>query len=108
MPENDNFMKRMPSVPRGIGEIKDNDVRVRLMGTIIDRSDSGIVLDDGSGKINVSLENTEGLAMNQFVRVFGRVIPMEGGSELQGEIVQPAQSLDIELLKKSNNVVKSL
>ena len=34
------------------------------------------------------------------VRVFGRVIPVENGFEMQGEIVQDMSQLDIELHRK--------
>lgn len=102
----DDIRRRLPSVPRKASEIAQDDVRVSVTGIILDVSDSGIALDDGTGKINISLENRQGLAANQMVRVFGRVIPAEGGIELQGEIVQPMDRLDPELLKKAEILVK--
>jgi hypothetical protein len=100
MPEEGQDMRRrLPSVFRRVNGIKPDDMRVSLIGTVIDKADDGIVLDDGTGKIDISLAEPVKFEPRSLVRVLGRVIPMEGGFQLQGEIVQDMTGLDLELLK---------
>jgi hypothetical protein len=94
------FQRRLPAKTRKISEIKPEDIRVAVTGTIIGRQGSIIVLDDGSGKVNASFEEPIKFNENQLVRIFGRVMPLEQGVELQGEIIQDMQGLDLELKKK--------
>ena len=100
----EDFQRRLPSVERGISEIKAEDIRISVLGTVIDKKEDGdsvrIALDDGSGKIDVGFESAVKVAVNQFVRVFGRVIPIENGFELQGEVVQDMGKLDAGLWKR--------
>ncbi len=99
-----DFRRRLPSVFRRVSDIQQDDMRVSLIGTVIDRAEDGIVLDDGTGKIDVTLEGPAADISN-LVRVFGRVIPMEGGFQLQGELVQNMTGLDLELLKKVESII---
>lgn len=100
MPE--DFQRRLPSKQREIAEIKTGDIRISLIGTILDKDKEGmnLILDDGTGKIDVNFESEIKFEVNQLVRVFGRVIPIENGFELQGEIIQDMSKLDMGLLKK--------
>ena len=95
-----DFRRRLPSVFRQVCDIRPGDIRVSVIGTVIDKAEDGIVLDDGSGKIDITLTEPFEAELNGLVRVFGRVIPMEGGFQLQGEIVQNMKGLDLELLKR--------
>lgn len=99
MPE--DFQRRLPSVERQVAGIRPEDIRVSVIGTVIDRDAEGraFVMDDGTGKVAVALEAPAELKLHQLVRVFGRVIPLEQGVELQGEIVQDMSRLDPDLLK---------
>ncbi len=94
-----DFRRRLPSVFRRVSDIRPGDIRVSVIGTVIDKAEDGIVLDDGSGKIDITLVEPFEAELNGLVRVFGRVIPMEGGFQLQGEIVQNMKGLDLKLLK---------
>ena len=94
-----DFRRRLPSVFRRVKEIKPDDMRISVIGTVIDRAEDGIVLDDGTGKIDVTLDGPPGIESGSLARVFGRVIHIEGGFQLQGEIVQDMTGLDLELLK---------
>ena len=96
--------RRLPSVFRRVSEIKPDDIRVSLIGTVIDKADDGIVLDDGTGKVDITLTEPAGVEARALVRVFGRVIPMEGGVQIQGEFVQDMKGLDLELLRKVEQV----
>jgi hypothetical protein len=95
-----DFRRRLPSVYRQVSEIKPEDMRVSVIGTVIDKAEDGLVLDDGTGKIDITFAGPLEADVNGLVRVFGRVIPMEEGFQLQGEIIQDMTGLDLELLKK--------
>ena len=97
----DGFVKRrIPSVDRRISDIMAEDIRVSVIGTVIDKQDDSIMLDDGTGKISIGFDNAVDVETDQIVRVFGRVMPIESGFELQGEIVQDMRGLDREMLKR--------
>ena len=94
------FQRRLPAKARKISDIKPEDIRVGITGTIIGKQGNVIVLDDGSGKVNASFEEPIKFGENQLVRVFGRVMPLESGVEIQGEIIQDMKGLDLELKKR--------
>jgi len=98
------FQRRMPSVERKISGIKPEDIRVRVMGTVIDKQGNKLVIDDSTGKIEAVFEEPVNTELNKMVRVFGRVIPIEDGFELQGEIIQDMSQLDLELHKKLEGI----
>ncbi|MFQ5648041.1 MAG: replication protein RepA [Candidatus Aenigmatarchaeota archaeon] len=100
MPEGSDFQRRMPAIERRIADIKPEDIRVRVTGTVVGLEDGRIALDDGTGKVEVALEGPVEAEANRLVRVLGRVISSEDGLELQGEVVQDMSGLDLELLKK--------
>jgi uncharacterized protein YdeI (BOF family) len=105
----EGFVKRrIPSVERRISDIMAEDMRVSLVGTIIDKQEDSIILDDGTGKITIGFDNPVDMETDQIVRVFGRVIPIEQGFELQGEIIQDMRGIDRELLKKLRELQPSL
>ena len=104
------FQQRMlPSVDRKVSEIKEDDIRVRVLGTVVDKADNTVVVDDGTGKITATFDEPvkAGLAEpKQLVRVFGRVINTADGLELQGEVVQDMSGLDVELYKRISKALK--
>lgn len=102
--ENDRVRRRMPSLERRVSELQSGDMRVSLIGTVIDKQETRIVLDDGSGKVNVNFESPPEVKPNQFVRVFGRAIQAGNGLEIEGEIIQDMERLDKDLYKKVNSL----
>ena len=101
-------IRRVPSVFRNIADIKPEDIRISIVGTIVGKEGDFIVIDDGTGQINVSFDREVDFSPNQLVRVMGRIIPVEGGFELQGEIIQDMSKLDIELFKKVNSITVNM
>lgn len=97
MPE---YQRRLPSMEREIAGIRPGDIRVSVIGTVIDMDGDRLVIDDGTGKIDVSSEKPIKSEVNQMVRVFGRVIPLEGGFELQAEVIQDMSGLDLGLFRE--------
>ena len=96
--------RRMPAIPRKISDINpEKDIRVRLLGRVIDKSDNTIIIDDGSGKAEIIVENEsdfERLNINDVLRIFTRVLPLETGYELRSEIIHDMNKLDLDLYKK--------
>ncbi len=95
--------RRLPALSRKISEINpESDVRVRLIGKVIDKQDGTIVLDDGTGTANITTEteNYDRVDVGDEMRVFARVIPLEDNYELRGEIFQSMENVDIDLYKK--------
>ncbi|RLJ08557.1 MAG: replication protein RepA [Candidatus Aenigmatarchaeota archaeon] len=100
--------KRASAVDRKISEIKPTDTRVRILGTVIDKQEDKIVVDDGSGKIEIGFDEPVNAEINQFVRIFGRVMPVENGTELQGEIIQDMSKIDRGILAKIEEIKQKL
>jgi hypothetical protein len=98
MPENQ--YKRLPAMHKQITDINaEKDIRVRILGRVIDKQDGMIVIDDGSGTAEVIGENLTA-GVDDTVRVFARVIPLEDGFELRAEILQDMNALDLNLFRK--------
>ena len=106
MPEFQDFQKRMPSVDRTISGIRPEDIRVAVIGTVIDSQEKRVVIDDGTGKLAVSFEEPVKAENAKLVRVLGRVIPMDSGVELQGDVFQPMDGMDMGLKKSVDELVK--
>lgn len=102
--ENDRIKRRVPSVTRRISELDAKDMRVSIIGTVVDIQGSNMVMDDGSGRVNVRFESPPDAGPNQLVRVFGRVVPIGDGVEIEGEIIQDMTRLDKDLYKKINSL----
>ncbi|HLD39470.1 MAG TPA: hypothetical protein VJB05_04120 [archaeon] len=91
--------RRLAASPRKITEINpEKDVRIRIFGRVIDKSDGTIVVDDGSSTAQIVTDVT--CEIDDMVIVFCRVLPLEDGYELRGEIIQNRNNLDMGLYKK--------
>jgi hypothetical protein len=93
--------RRMPAHEKRISEISKEDVRIRLVGTVIDCNDNVVVLDDGTGKITAVFRDPVGVETGRTVRIFGRVMPAEDGFEIEGEFLQDMSSVDLTLYRKT-------
>jgi len=107
MPEQ---QRRAAAVPKDISEINPkDDIRVRIVGTVISKGEDSINIDDGSGTVEAFLkeEDLEELEENQRVRVLGRVLPTPDSFEIQGELVQNFDEIDPELRDRVKKVVNT-
>jgi len=108
MPENqggsEDFKRRLPSVMKDIGEIKPEDLRISVIGTIIDQQQDSMVLDDGTGKVLIRFDSPFETEMNKMIRVLGKVVPLDDGIELHGEFIQDMSGLDLELLNRVKRI----
>ena len=96
------FRRRKPAVERKIGEIRDDDTRVSLIGKAfkVDKLDYTFWLDDGTGVILVESEDNVLPEEGQVVRVIGRVIRDEGGMHIFGEVLQDFSNADLRALEE--------
>ncbi|MFB6088610.1 MAG: OB-fold nucleic acid binding domain-containing protein [Candidatus Aenigmatarchaeota archaeon] len=92
-----------------IEDIDEDDIRVSIIGTLVSVEDDTIVVDDGSGNLEVSLlemENPaqlENLETGQIVRVVGK---LGRGDELEmrGEAVQDFSKFDLKIYEKAKKL----
>ena len=96
------FRRRKPAVERKIGEIKEDDTRVSLIGKAfkVDKMDYTFWLDDGTGVILIESEENVLPENGQIVRVIGRVIRNEEGTHIYGEVIQDFSSADLDALEE--------
>lgn len=91
--------RRLPAILKRVTNINpEKDVRVRILGRVIDKADGTIVVDDGSSTAQIVTDAQ--CEVDDMVCVFARVLPLEDGYELRGEIVQNKNSMDMALYKK--------
>ena len=98
--------RRLPAARRKITDISpEKDIRVRILGKVIDKSDDVIVVDDGSGKADIITADLDvNINVNDTVQVFTRVLPLEDGYELRAEIIQDMSKVDMDLYKKVEGI----
>lgn len=106
-PKSNGLKKRLPAKERLISEVLPNDIRVRILGTVIDKSEDSIILDDGSGRLEI-LTEVQSAEAGKMVRVVTRILPMTGGFEARAECVQDMTGFDVELYRRARDVAKNI
>lgn len=103
----EKFLKRLPAVEKTISDINPkSDIRVRITGTVIDSKENSIIIDDGSGKVEVLFESQPAYAREgQFIRVITRILPMVSGYECKGEVIQNMENFDLNLYKDAKKII---
>ncbi len=112
IPKTDNkqangLKKRLPAKEKLISEIAPNDIRVRVLGTVIDRNENSIFVDDGSGRLEILAEG-QSWEMGKMVRVVTRVLPITGGFEARVECVQNMEGFDVDLYRRAREIAKTV
>jgi hypothetical protein len=104
------FRRRKPAVERKIGEIREDDTRVSLIGKAfkVDKMDYTFWLDDGTGVILIESEENILPENGQIVRVIGRVIRNEEGTHIYGEVIQDFSDADLEALEEIRELEKKI
>lgn len=95
--------------PRRISEIKTADEQVQVVGLVVDKKESVLVLDDGSGRLNVLFEDptlVEDLEVGSKVRVFGTPLNVAETHEIHAEIIQRLDDLDLDLYREVMHEVR--
>ena len=100
--------RRLPSVEKSIADIlPESDVRVRLIGTVIDNTPNSVVIDDGTGKVEVYFGEETDVKQDQRVRIITRILPQIDGFECRGEAIQSLEGFNLNLYKKAREIVKN-
>lgn len=107
IPKSNGIKKRLPAKERLISEILPNDIRVRILGTVIDRGENSIVMDDGSGRLEIVTDG-QSAETGKMVRVVTRVLPLMEGFEARAECMQDMAGFDVELYRRARDVAKNV
>jgi len=99
-------------VERTIAEIEDTDFRVRVTGTVVDKSaeTQSVMLDDGTGRAVVFFPDTaqfEEAEEGRLYRVFGKVQKHEN-IEIEAELIQDMSRLDMNLFEQVKYYIEKL
>lgn len=101
--------RRVPAIERKISDIQpEMDVRVRLTGTVIDTSPGSLLLDDGTGKIEILFDEPFHAIEGNMVKIIARILPLIDGFECRGECLQHLNGFDLKLYKKAKEVIKNI
>ena len=90
--------RRFPTVEKKIGDITMEDSRVSFIGTLVDKEEGKIAVDDGSGSIEILFEEEiiKNFKTGNVVRIIGKV--SEG--LVNGEAIQDFSKFNIDLYKE--------
>jgi len=98
MPFRNHYVKR--KIPEINPEI---DLKVKILGFVVDKKENTLMVDDGSGKVSVFVDEAsllDNVNINQLIRVFGSTLPTEDGFEIKVDAIQDLSNLNINLYKK--------
>jgi len=79
------------------------DFKVSVSGSIVNLSEGGFLMGDGTGEVYVNISGMENPAVKNekdLVRVMGRIMPYENGFEIQADIIQDLNGADMGALKR--------
>ncbi len=108
--------QRRPSIEKAISEISENDFRVRILGNVVSLDDEKkeCVIDDGTGEALAFFESSEQIESLETVtlaRMIGKIRKNRDDAHKPGidvEIVRDMDMIDLELLKRTNDVIEKL
>lgn len=81
-----------------IREITPEDKKISISGSIINKEDNLVLIDDSTGVIAVNINTS--LNVKTFVRVFGYLIRNNNDFQLQGQIIQDLGNVNRTLYNK--------
>lgn len=112
MAEEKKERKKVPvAKEKEITEIKKDDARVRITGTVVAKNENAnsIELDDGTDRVTILLQSEsrfEEVKTEDFVRVIGSVLAFNEGFEIKADVIQDFSEIDKELYKQVKSVLK--
>lgn len=92
--------KRSAAVRRQISKIdKAKDIRVRIIGKVVDKYNDSVLLQDETGSREVKMDPSfaQALNKNEIIRVFCKVVE----DDLICELIQDMNNLDVDLYTKT-------
>ena len=89
-----------------IADVNEEDFIVWIEGVVISKGEGKMVVDDGSGSIEVYATPAymEGVEENDYVRVIGRVFPTPAGIEIHADIIKKMKVKDLNTYKKAREL----
>lgn len=103
MPENSTDgedRRRAPSKFKKVEDVDGDDIRVAVTGTIVDKEEETLIIDDGTGNLEVEFDLSEDLSdfeNGDMVRIIGRPT----GDTMDGEVIQDFSDFDIDLYEEA-------
>lgn len=111
MPEQQQYKRRVAK-EKTIGEIEQDDIRVKVLGKVIDKKENIFILDDGSGSAEVMYDPEviqKNFNINDTVKVFARILLAENNNvQLQAEALQNINDLNLDLYRRIKDVVRNV
>ncbi len=90
---------RQPARRKKVSEIsREDDIWVRIAGTVVDSSPDVLIIDDGTGVATISILQpgiTDGIVQGDFVECICRVIPTDDSYELRSDIVRKIEDREL-------------
>ncbi|MFP4116013.1 MAG: replication protein RepA [Candidatus Aenigmatarchaeota archaeon] len=96
MEDEQDQRRRAPAEFKKVGNLGGDENRVSLIGTAVDVTEGAAVIDDGTGKVEVTFDLSKDLSKfeeGNLVRVIGRPT----GDSLEGEVIQDFEGFDLDL-----------
>ncbi len=96
-------------IKKSIAEVDPEvDYKVKIIGLVIDKTDTSLLVDDGKDKVRVFIEPEwlEKIDIHQLVAVFGTTIPSDEGFDLKADVIQDLTGLNLNLYKKVEELYK--
>jgi hypothetical protein len=86
-----------------------DDVRVRILGTVVSSEDDTVTVDDGTKSVDVFVDedSVEDIETSTRVLVLGRVLPSPDGFELQAEAFHAEPGVSEEAFKTVKRIVNT-
>ena len=80
----------------------ERDIRIRLFGKVVEKSETGFMLSDGFSTATIHAEKDATTSLNEgdYIRVFARVLITEIGPEFRAELIQDMAIADADLYNK--------
>jgi hypothetical protein len=102
---------RTAAKPKSIGDVRIEDGRISIVGIVVGKDESGLVIDDGTGQATVLFDNPrwlEGVDIGSIVKVMGTPLEAEGGMEVHADLLQRMDGLDLKLYRQAMEELKKL
>lgn len=97
--------RRLPAKEKNIKDISEEDFRVRILGTVVDRDEinNSAMIDDGTGRAIMLFADPDQFFLaedGKLVRVVGKVRKEEENIEIEVELIQDMGKLDLGLYEQ--------
>ncbi|MFH1424400.1 MAG: hypothetical protein ABIG20_01830 [archaeon] len=87
--------RKAPALERLVSDIKEEDIKVRVLGRVAEKAGNYFVFEDSTGKIRVNGPAPK----EELVRVFGRLVKTKDGLVLEPELIQDMGKIDEKVYK---------